>query len=87
MLGTQKGVAGTDCAFRCVKTTGAFPVRGELKWQDFCYNIEFVVIKVFFRAGKVSMRVNRGNLFPDDYAVMRTRPRRSDRRSRSWGCA
>ena len=30
MLGTQKGVAGTDCAFRCVKTIGNNPLGIEM---------------------------------------------------------
>ena len=40
----------------------------------------------FLRVSKVSMRANRGNLFPNDCAVMRTRPRPSDL-SRGGGSA
>jgi len=43
--------------------------RGEM-------NAHFVPL---FRISKVSMRADRGNLFPNGCAVMRTRPQRSDK--------
>ena len=44
----SKGSSRHIGAFRRVRTIGDFPVREELKWQDFCYNIGIVVTKVFF---------------------------------------